>query len=685
MPNESAPRDLLARAEKLHRAGSLNEAETCYRTVLQHEPRSLRAHRGLGQLLALMSRHAEAERHYLQVVRLQPREAAAHVELAQTLRSLGRGEDAAHCFERAAALAPDNAHYRLLVLLNQGTVLDGQGRTDEAVAMFERAAREFPQAADAWAALGFVQAHLRGPAEAAVSLAKALQLDPKRRDVQERLAEVLQDDRRYEDAAILFEQLMKDEPQRPLVPGRLLHNKMLMADWVSLGPLVQRVETQLLEGRLSTEPFGLQGYCTSPEILRQGARLYAAERFPDRREMLGPQRPSADIARADPLHRIRLAYLAGEFRNQATSVLLTEVLELHDRRRFEVICLDNGWDDGSSLRRRIEACCEVVPIRGTPNLPAAQMIRERGVDILVNLNGFFGLARSPIFAFRPAPIQVNYLGFPGTLGMPYIDYLIADPTVVPEIERRWYDEQIVYLPDCYQPNDRQRALAAEPATRAEIGLPEGAFVFCCMNNIYKIVPSVFDVWTRVLLRVPGSVLLLYSEDEVARVNLRHEARVRGVDPARLHFGGPLRNENHLRRLQLCDLFLDSWPYNAHTTGSDALWAGLPVLTLTGRTFPSRVGASLLKAAGLPELVTDDLRGYEELAVRLATEPGLLAGLRRRLAAERDRCPLYDTPRYTRHLEQAYETMVERARAGLAPQGFACAALPPTPLVSPAGR
>lgn len=661
-------RDLLAHAERLHHAGSLIEAETTYRTVLRHEPGSFRAHRGLGRLLALTARHGDAERHLAEAVRLHPRDAAAHVELAQSLRSLGRGEDAAVLFERAAALEPGNPHYRLLVLLNQGTVLDGQGRTDEAVAMFERAAGEFPQSADAWAALGFVQAHLRSPAEAAVSLARALQLDPKRRDVQERLAEVLQDDRRYEDAAILFEQLMKDEPQRPLVPGRLLHDKMLMADWVSLGPLVQRVETQLLEGRLSTEPFGLQGYCTSPEILRQGARLYAAERFPDRREMLGPA-PGPGSARSDARGRIRLGYLAGEFRNQATSVLLTEVLELHDRARFEVICFDNGWDDGSSLRKRIEACCEIVPIRGTPNLPAARAIRERGIDILVNLNGFFGLARSPIFAFRPAPVQVNYLGFPGTLGMPYMDYLIADRTVIPETEKRWYDEQIVYLPDCYQPNDRQRLVGTEPATRGTIGLPEDAFVFCCMNNVYKVVPSVFDVWARLLARVPGSVLLLYTEDEVARVNLRHEAGLRGVDPGRLHFGTPLRNENHLRRLQLCDLFLDSWPYNAHTTGSDALWAGLPLLTVTGRTFPSRVGASLLKAAGLPELVTDSLHDYEELAVRLATEPGLLAGLRQNLAAQRSSCALYDTPRYVRHLERAYATMAERSRAGLAPEGF----------------
>lgn len=620
----------------------------------------------LGRLLARQRRHDEAVRFLNEAIRRLPRSAQAQVDLAQTLRVLGNGEQAGTHFERAAALAPEDTRLRLLVLLNQGTVYDGQGLADETIATFERATHEFPDSADAWAALGFAVAFHRSPEEAAPILGRTLQIDPTRLDVMERFGEVLQDSRRYEDAAIVFEDLLRRDPNRPLVPGRLAHLKMLMADWVNLGPLLSAVESRIADGHLAAEPFGLQGYCASPELLQRAARLYARDRFPDRRGTL----QSVDASSAMPRDgRIRLGYVAGEFRNQATSVLLTEVLELHDRQRFDVVCFDNGWDDGSWLRQRIAACCSIVPIRGLPHLAAAQAIRDRGIDVLINLNGYFGLSRSPVFALRPAPVQVNYLGFPGTLGMPYIDYLIADRQVVPLDDRGWYDEQVVTLPDCYQPNDRQRPIASEPRLRTDIGLPEEAFVFCCINNPYKIVPPVFDVWMRLLQRIERAVLLLYAVDEVTRVNLRAEAEARGVDPGRLRFADPMDADRNLRRLQLCDLFLDTWPYNAHTSCSDALWAGLPVLTMSGRTFPSRVAASLLHAVGLPQMVTTTLGDYEALAFRMATSPAELSAVRSRLAAQRLASTLYDTPRYTRHLERAFDTMVQRARAGLPPVAF----------------
>jgi len=368
-----------------------------------------------------------------------------------------------------------------------------------------------------------------------------------------------------------------------------------------------------------------------------------------------------------------VGYLCGEFRDQATAVLLTEVLELHDRGRFEVVCFDNGWDDGSAVRRRIESCCEMVPIRGTADLAAARRVHARGIDILVNLNGYFGLTRTPLFSLRPAAVQVNYLGFPGTIGAPYIDYIVADATVIPDDLHHCYTEKVVTLPDSYQPNDSQRQVAPG-VTRADAGLPEGAFVFCCMNNVYKIMPAMFDVWMRLLQRVPGSVLMLLSDVPEAHLNLRHEAQDRGVDPERLLFGKPWANERHLARLRLCDLFLDTWPYNAHTTGSDALWAGLPVLTCMGRTFAGRVGASMLRAVNLPELITADPASYESMAVRLASEPGVLQALRARLAHGRVEGTLYDTVRYTGQLEAAYRQMMRLARDGKPAQSFEVAGL-----------
>jgi predicted O-linked N-acetylglucosamine transferase (SPINDLY family) len=593
-------------------------------------------------------------------------QAKQQVERALTLRQQGLHEEAATHLVRAAALDPANPEYRLMVLLHEGTVLDEQGRPEEALACFERAVLQHPGAADAWAALGMVQNTLKGPEAAEASFQQALQIDPTRCDVIEKFGMVLQDQRRYEDAALVFERLLQLKPGQPLAAGRLMHCKMLTADWTALDHLQQRVEHALAAGQLAAEPFGLQGYCSSPGLLLKAAQLFSATYHPDRSPLLAP-------ATLGSGPKIRIGYVSGEFRNQATSVLLTEVLERHDPEHFEVYAFDNGWSDGSALRQRIErAVTEVVPIASLGHLDAAAAIRARGIDILINLNGHFGRARSHLFSLRPAAIQVNYLGFPGTTGAAHIDYLIADEVVIPRDAQPFYTEKIVYLPDSYQPNDSQRVVADTPRTRSELGLPDGAFVFCCMNNVYKITPAMFDVWMRLLRRVPGSVLMLYSNVPEAQSNLRREAATRGVAGERLVFAGPIGHAQHLARMRLADLFLDSWPYNAHTTGSDALWAGLPVLTCTGPTFPSRVGASLLRAVGLPELVTDSFEAYEALALRLASEPVLLNGIRKRLAAQLPQAPLYDTPRYVRQLEAAYRQMVEIALAGEPPAAFSVA-------------
>ena len=665
-PSMDAP-ELFGAAMLLHQRGELPAAEKAYRAVLRLMPQHFDALYYLGSLLAIQKRYQEAAVQLRAAAVARPEQAQVQVDLAQALRGLGLNEEAGTHFDRAQALEPANRQYDLLACLQRATLYDEQGNNIQALACFLEAVEQHPESADAWAGLGTVQMHTVSAAAAEQSFRRALQIDPDRAVVIEKFGQVLQDLRQYEDAALVFERLMARWPERKLAPGRLLHCKMLIADWFALDKLQQRVETALAAGHLSTEPFGLQGYCASPRLLLKGAQAFSATLFPDRSFEL----PAPQIGRGPT---IRVGYVAGEFRNQATSVLLTQVLEMHDKSRFEVHAFDNGWDDGSSLRKRIEAAVNVVPIRDIDNGQAAQAIRDHDIDILINLNGFFGRTRTPIFALRAAPVQVNYLGFPGTLGAPYIDYIIADPVVIPAEHRRFYSEKVVYLPDSYQPNDKGRPVE-DGVTRADAGLPEQGFVFCCMNNVYKIVPAVFDIWMRLLLQVPGSVLLLLSDVPEAHANLRHEAAERGVNPARIIFGTPWANARHLARLRLCDLFLDTLPYNAHTTGSDALWAGLPVLTCLGQAFPGRVGASLLRAVGLPELVTASLAEYEALALRLATETGMLATLRKKLADKLPTCALYDTPRYTRHLEAAFERMVEQARASRRPTGITIAPLP----------
>lgn len=655
--------DLLATARQLHDARSWTAEEAGCRAVLLHAPGDARAMHSLG-LMALGQPQAEEAVAWLRAAdAARPGNATVQSDLAHALRRAGRHEEAAQHFDRAARLSPNDAGLQLKARLQRGVMHDEAGRAQQALDCYLEAVEHHPESADAWAALGTVQQHLLGAEAATPSFQRALQIDPGRLDVMEKFGDVLQEQRRFEDASLVFERLLQLQPDRPLTAGRLMHAKMLGADWTALERLQQRIEVALAAGEPAAEPFGLQGWCAEPELLLKAAQMHSARLHPDRSATLTP-------ARVGNGPKIRIGYVSGEFRNQATSVLLTEVLELHDRTQFEVVCFDNGWDDRSALRERIEACTPVVSIRQLEHLDAAAAVREHGIDILVDLNGHFGLARHQLFALRPAPIQVNYLGFPGTIGAPYIDYLIADEIVIPPADRRHYLEKVVTLPDSYQPNDRQRRVADEPSQRAQVGLPQDGFVFCCMNNVYKITPAIFDIWMRLLDRVPGSVLMLYSQAPEAQDNLRHEAQARGIAGTRLVFGEPLAHEQHLARLRLCDLFLDTWPYNAHTTGSDALWAGLPVLTCTGRTFPSRVGSSLLHAVGLPELVTDSLAGYEALALRLATEPQTLRALRDRLSRQLPTSSLYDTPRYTRHLEAAYTQMADRARAGLAPAAFA---------------
>ena len=334
---------------------------------------------------------------------------------------------------------------------------------------------------------------------------------------------------------------------------------------------------------------------------------------------------------------------------------------------FEIFAFDNGWDDGSEYRKRIaRAFNNLFDISRLSDLEAAKLIQENEIDILINLNGFFGLGRQEIFSYKPALCQVNYLGFPGTIGIKYMDYIIADKIVIPEESKIHYGEKVAYLPNSYQANDDQRKISDKKFSRAKLGLPENAFIFACFNNNYKITPLVFDSWVKILSLVEGSILWLLADNPMAKNNLIKEATARGLDSSRLIFAERLSISEHLARHRQADLFLDTLPYNAHTTASDALWAGLPVLTLMGNTFPGRVGASLLKAIDLPELITNTQEEYEAMAIELAMNPQKLRDIKLKLARNRLATPLFDTPLFTKNLETIYIKMMERYQADLQP-------------------
>jgi predicted O-linked N-acetylglucosamine transferase (SPINDLY family) len=439
---------------------------------------------------------------------------------------------------------------------------------------------------------------------------------------------------------------------------------MYLCDWRDLEAECARLITSIRNGNAASLPFPVLAMESTPADQLKCAQICAADRYSTvHKEGENDRFPSHD--------RLRIAYLSADFQNHATAQLAAGLFEHHDRSRFMTTAISFGLDDGSAMRARLRnAFDRFVDVSTKSARETANLLREMEIDIAVDLGGYTQRSRTAIVAMRPAPVQVSYLGYPGTMGAPFIDYIIADEIVIPKEHRAFYSEKIAYLPHSYQCNDSKRHISDKKITRAEAGLPDNVFVFCSFNNSYKITPEVFSVWMKLLQQVDGSVLWLLAGNDSSPINLKVEAEKRGVSSDRLIFAPKVAVEVHLARHRVADLFLDTLPYNAHTTASDALWGGLPVLTCLGSTFAGRVAASLLTATGIPELITPSLDDYEALALRLAREPAMLASIKAKLASNRDACSLFDTARFTRHIETAYGQMWERRRRGEPPATFA---------------
>jgi protein O-GlcNAc transferase len=589
-------------------------------------------------------------------IRLDPQYAEAFSNKGKSLTHLKRLDEASFAFETALKLNPKLAE----AWLGRGNVFCDRKQYDDALVAYDRTLALKADLAEAWLGRGNTFQALRRFQDALAAFDRAAALKPHLAEAWIGRGEMLARMKRHEEAVHAYAQVLKIDPQRPFMKGALFHQKMSACAWDGADALFVEIESDVSSGKLSADPFGWQGLASSPLSLQRCAELFNAERYPPK---------TKDIPRWVESNRntIRVGYASGEFRDQATSHLIVGVLEQHDKSRFDIFGFDNGWDDKSEIRRRIEtSCLETIDISRLSDEAAAAIIRDHQIDILVNLNGYFGEERTGVFAERAAPVQVNYLGFPGTLGASYMDYIIADQCVIPSGHEEFYDEKVIYLPECYQANDNCKGIAPRVFGRAECGLPERGFVYCCFNNSYKITREVFDCWMRILKEVSGSVMWLIEDSASAVSNLKREASMREVDADRLVFAPRMPLSDHLSRHSLADLFLDTLPYNAHTTASDALWAGLPVLTRLGGTFPGRVAASLLQAVGLPELITNSLEDYEALAVKLVQEPPLLATITAKLARNRNSCALFDTRLFTRRIEAAYEAMYGRFRAGLPP-------------------
>ena len=639
-----------------YQRGELDAAAAYMREALslnEHEPM---AQNNLGLVCQAAKQYEEALKCFGHALLDDPNNAPAHNNRGLVLHDMSRFEDAANDFKRAIALRDDFVE----AFTNLAKTRLTQKHFDEALIASDKAISLMPSLATAHALRGSALRELKRQNEAIESWNIALALQPDFAEAHCNQGGALYELRRYEEAATSLKRAVALRPDMPYLQGEWLHARMQCCDWNNFYVDCAAVVEATAQGQAAVSPFAMLGLPTTAAQQQACARRFVADRCSVAAE---PLWRGEDYAH----DKIRLAYVSADFRDHPTTHLISGLIEHHDRSHFEVIGVYIGPPRVDMWRQRIEKSFDRffdVGVRSDEEI--AQLIRELEVDIAVDAMGHTAYARTKVFALRPAPIQVNYLAFAGTMGAPYIDYLIADETVIPAAHRSYYDEKIAYLPGSYQINDSTKQIAGLPMRRADMGLPEDAFVFCCFNGHFKITPDVFDVWMRLLTKVPHSVLWLLDISEVAVRNLRQEAQQRGVSAERLAFAPKLPLAEHLARHRCADLFVDTFHFNAHTTASDALWAGLPVVTRLGETFASRVAASLLNAVSMPELIARDTLAYEALVLELATSPARLSAIRKKLAENRTTRLLFDTDRSTRHLESAYRLMQTRHAAGLPP-------------------
>lgn len=578
-----------------------------------------------GNVYLDLKRHQAAIADYDAAIALHPTHALCHMAYSArgfALRELQRLAQALASYDQAILLKSDEA----VTHLNRAGVLLELHRDEESLASYDRAIALQPELAEAFQGRAFSLLNLS----------------------------------RYEAAIASFDQSIALDPEQKYLRGYRRHVQMLICQWDRLDEDLRALQRGIEADQPVLPPFAALALFDSAPLQRKVAEAWM------RRESVVHQALGA-IAARPRRDRLKVGYFSADFRNHAVSLLTAELFETHDRARFEITAFGYGPKANDPMRDRLERAFDrFIDVTDRSDWEVASLARELQIDIAVDLGGYTEHARTKIFALRAAPLQLSYLGYLGTLGVPYMDYLLADPLLIPAEAREHYAEKIIYLPS-YQVNDSQRRAADHTFTRAELGLPAEGFVFACFNTNYKIMPAVFSIWMNILERVPGSVLFLYASHELAERNLLAEALRRGVPGHRLVFGKYLERAPYLARFRSMDLFLDTLPYNAGTTASDALWAGLPVLTCAGNSFAGRVAASLLQAIELPELITTSAAAYEELAVRLASNPVLLTGIRQKLAANRLTTRLFDTPRFTRHLEDAYTQIYERHRQNLPPE------------------
>jgi predicted O-linked N-acetylglucosamine transferase (SPINDLY family) len=643
------------RGNTLRELKRYDEALDGYSCALRIKPDFAEACNNRGVVLQELKRYDEALDAYSRALQIKPDFAEAHNNRGNTMRELKRFEEALESYARALQIKPAFAEAHS----NRSNALRGLGRFVEALDSCERALQIKRDFAEAYNNRGAALQELKRFEEALDSYVCALQINPDYAEAYGNRGDTLLELKRFEDALDSYTRALRINPDSDWLLGTSLHAKAHLCDWSNWHSRVAELTAKITQARNITPPFPVLALIDRLPLQRQAAQIWVRERYSTSHRLP----PIEKRARHE---RIRIGYFSGDYRNHPVSLLTAEMFERRDPSGFEVTAYSFGPDTQDEMRKRMERAFDrFIDVRGKSDLEIVQLARNMELDIAVDLAGFTEGCRPNVLALRAAPLQVSYLGYLGTLGAAYMDYMIADATLIPLDHQQHYDEKIVYL-QSYQANDSKRIISDRLFSREELCLPSTGFVFCCLNASYKIVPETFDSWMRILRQVEGSVLFLLADNLTAQRNLRKEAVERGVAADRLVFGKRLPSPEYLARYRTADLFLDTLPYNAGTTASDALRAGLPVLTHMGESFAARVAASVLNAIGLPELVTTTQEQYEATAINLALDPTRLGEFKYRLHGNRLTMPLFDTEHFTSNLENAYTQMYERYQADLSP-------------------
>jgi len=605
--------DKLVQAIIFQNQGMLDTAAKLFNEILTQDENNAAALYSLGVIALNSGNSTEALQLCERGIKFNPLFAPLRSIHGALLQSMGNKEAALRSWDAALEIQPDFVE----VLLNSGVLLRSMFRHKDALERFN----------------------------------KILSINPNHVGALGNCGIILTEFKESELAIGMFERLIAINPDYDYALGLLFYERMHICDWADFETATKKIVEEVHLGKRACKTLAFMSASETASDHLQAAKIFAQHFCPKNAKSFW----QGERYRHD---KIRLAYVSPDLREHPVGHLMAGIFEHHDKSKFELIAISLGIDDQSRLRARmLKTFDQFIDAREMGSEQIAQMMRDMEIDIAVDLGGYTSDTRTDVFAYRPTPIQINYLGYPGTMGTDYIDYILADRHIIPPEHQQFYSEKVAYLPDTYLPTDSSVQISERTPTRSECGLPESGVVFCSFSHDYKISPPLFDVWMRLLVNVPGSVLWLMSRGETSQHNLRKEAELRGVDPSRLVFATrvPLV-EDHLARYRQADLFLDTHPYNAHTTAADALMAGLPVVTYMGNSFPSRVAGSLLHAIGMPELITHSLDEYEALVLRFASEPALLADYKAKVTANKKTHSLFDTKGFCFNLEAAYIAM-----------------------------